>query len=152
MQQLAVDGHADQLEHDVIWQLDGIHELTDGIQAARIDQLHQQAEEFRGFDSGCRDILGLGRHAMDKVVQRLLGDGSVGHETISQAASKICLKVERVGHMFDSDQLRLQQQITQSHSFVDGTLRWGWDKNCRRFHSFSSARVKHRDFPIVTGL
>jgi hypothetical protein len=61
---------------------------------------------------------------MDKVVQGLLGDGSGGHQAVAQAAAMFSLKFERLCHLFQGDQLGLDQQIaqSQSQSFVDGAL------------------------------
>jgi hypothetical protein len=59
---------------------------------------------------------------MDKVVQRLRGDGAGGHQAVAQAAAQISLKFDCLGHIFGGDQLGLDQQIAQSHSFFDGAL------------------------------
>jgi hypothetical protein len=59
---------------------------------------------------------------MEKGVQHLLGDYAGGHQAVAQAAAKIGLKLDRLCHIFDGDQLRLDQQIAQSHSFFDGAL------------------------------
>src|ERR1039458_1786688 len=50
MHQLTVDGHLDQCEHDVIRELDGIDELADGFKMFYVNELHQQAQQFRRVD------------------------------------------------------------------------------------------------------
>jgi hypothetical protein len=62
---------------------------------------------------------------MDKRVQDRLGDVSGGHQTVAQTATELSLEVERVGYLFQGDQLGLDQQIAQSQSFFNNTLLLG---------------------------
>ena len=121
-QQLPLNGHPDQLGHDMVRQLDGIDDLTGGFQVACIDQLHHQAEKIKLVDSGGRDIRGLSGNALQKGVQRPLVDGSEGHQIFAQTAAIRGHTLERLGHILGSDQIRLCQQIAQLHSRADDVL------------------------------
>ena len=51
---------------------------------------------------------------MDKRVQDGLGDGSGGHQAVAQASAELSLEVNCFSHLFQGDQLGLDQQIAQS--------------------------------------
>ena len=99
--------------------------MTDGFKVLYIDEFDEQAEEFCGVDFGSSDIRRLCRHAMDKGVEGLLGDGSGCNQAVAQSSAKLRLKVERVRHLFQGDQTGLDQQIAQSQTFFDDVLPLG---------------------------
>ena len=54
LKQLALDGHADEIENDVIGQLDGVDELAGGFESIAIDQFQQKSHQVDFVDARWR--------------------------------------------------------------------------------------------------
>ena len=110
-QQLPIDGHLHQVEHQVVRELDGVDELAIGFKASRVDELHQEAEKIAVVKTGGRKIGRLGRNAMDEGLERALFDGADGHQVVAETAALSGLAIERLGDIGLRDQLDPHQQV-----------------------------------------
>ena len=119
---MPVHGHVNQIRHNVIRQLDGLHVLAAILQVARVDQLHQQAQKLGLVDPRCLHRLRLDGNALQKILQHLLVNGANGHQVVAHTAATAGLTLQRLDNIRQSNQIRLDQQIAQSHSRTDSVL------------------------------
>jgi len=111
LQQLALDGHADEIEHEVIGQLDGVDELAGGFEAIAIDEFEQQAHQVDFVDAGRADVGRLGGDSMQKGVEFFLGDGSQGYEIVAKPPAAVGRAHQCFSDVIFGDELCADQQI-----------------------------------------
>jgi hypothetical protein len=116
VEELAVDSHADEADDDVVGELDGVDERSDGLEAFLVDQLEQQGEEFGLVDAGAFDVEGFGGNAIEEVVEGFPGNGAIGDEVVAKASAILGLEDDGVCDLLRSDEFRLEEEIPEAHA------------------------------------
>ncbi len=111
MEELAIDGHPDELGHHVERELDGVGDLADGLEAGGIDELHHEAHQLEFFDSGGLKVGGFGGDVMEECIEGAGGECSHGDEVLAEAAAVGGLMIEGFGYVVDGDEFGLDEQI-----------------------------------------
>src|SRR5208282_832926 len=74
LEQLALDGHADEIENNVVRQFDGFNELACGLETIAIDEFEQQGHHVDFVDAHRADVSRLRGDSMHEGAELFLGN------------------------------------------------------------------------------